>query len=44
MENKKDSFKAELVVFPQHGVYYTKSAPLMAEAAKLKKVGFRRDY
>jgi cytosine/adenosine deaminase-related metal-dependent hydrolase len=40
LENKKDSFKAELVAFPQHGVYYTKSAPLMAEVAKLKSVGF----
>ncbi|HCM34585.1 amidohydrolase [Chryseobacterium sp.] len=40
LENKKDSFKAELVAFPQHGVYYTASAPLMKEAAKLKSVGF----
>ncbi|MFC3158861.1 Cytosine/adenosine deaminase [Chryseobacterium arachidis] len=40
LENKKDSFKAELVAFPQHGVYYTKSAPLMKEAARLKSVGF----
>ncbi|MCA6067550.1 amidohydrolase family protein [Chryseobacterium sp. RG1] len=40
LENKKDSFSAELVAFPQHGVYYTKSAPLMEEAAKLKSVGF----
>lgn len=40
LENKKDSFSAELVAFPQHGVYYTQSAPLMEEAAKLKSVGF----
>ncbi|WP_267405099.1 MULTISPECIES: amidohydrolase [unclassified Chryseobacterium] len=40
LENKKDSFKAELVAFPQHGVYYTDSAPLMKEAAQLKSVGF----
>ncbi|AKK74742.1 deaminase [Chryseobacterium gallinarum] len=40
LENKKDSFKAELVAFPQHGVYYTESAPLMKEAAKLKSVSF----
>lgn len=40
LENKKDSFKAELVAFPQHGVYYTESAPLMKEAAQLKSVGF----
>lgn len=40
LENKKDSFKAELVAFPQHGVYYTESAPLMKEAAQLKSVEF----
>lgn len=40
LENKKDSFKAELVAFPQHGVYYTETAPLMKEAAKLKSVSF----
>lgn len=40
LENKKDSFKAELVAFPQHGVYYTESAPLMKEAAQLKSVGY----
>lgn len=40
LENKKDSFKAELVAFPQHGVYYTESAPLMKEAAQLRSVGF----
>jgi cytosine/adenosine deaminase-related metal-dependent hydrolase len=40
LENKKDSFKAELVAFPQHGIYYTDSAPLMKEAAQLKSVGF----
>ena len=33
LENKKDSFYAELVAFPQHGIYYTKSADLMKEAA-----------
>ncbi|KMQ65423.1 deaminase [Chryseobacterium angstadtii] len=40
LENKKDSFKAELVAFPQHGLYYTDTLPLMKEAAKLKSVGF----
>ncbi|BAP32875.1 N-acyl-D-amino-acid deacylase [Chryseobacterium sp. StRB126] len=40
LQNKKDSFNAELVAFPQHGVYYTESAPLMKEAAKLKSVAF----
>lgn len=40
LENKKDSFKAELVAFPQHGLYYTDTIPLMKEAAKLENVGF----
>lgn len=40
LENKKDSFKAELVAFPQHGVYYTESAPLMKEAVQMKSVSF----
>ena len=40
LENKKDSLGAELVAFPQHGVYYTQTAPLMKEAAKLKSVDF----
>ncbi|MEO6286293.1 MAG: amidohydrolase [Dyadobacter sp.] len=35
LENKKDSFQTELVAFPQHGIYYTKSADLMKEAAKM---------
>lgn len=35
LENKKDSFHAELVAFPQHGIYYTKSDGLMKEAAKM---------
>jgi cytosine/adenosine deaminase-related metal-dependent hydrolase len=40
LHNKKESFKAELVAFPQHGVYYTDTAPLMKEAAQMKSVGF----
>lgn len=35
LENKKDSFQAELVAFPQHGIYYTKSEGLMKEAAQM---------
>ncbi|WP_299583525.1 amidohydrolase family protein [uncultured Sunxiuqinia sp.] len=35
LENKKNTFGAELVAFPQHGVYYTDSAPLMKEAAQM---------
>lgn len=34
LENKKQSFGAELVAFPQHGVFYTDSAPYMREAAQ----------
>lgn len=40
LENKKDSFKVETVAFPQHGIYYTETLPLMKEAAKLKSVSF----
>lgn len=35
LEGKKDSFGAELVAFPQHGIYYTKSEQWMREAAKM---------
>ena len=35
LQNKKDSFSAELVAFPQHGLYYTDSTGLMREAAKM---------
>ena len=34
LDHKKAGFKAELVAFPQHGVYYTDSAPYMQEAAR----------
>lgn len=40
LEHKKDSFKAELVAFPQHGLFYTDTAPLMKEAAQMKSVSF----
>ncbi|KFF13516.1 deaminase [Chryseobacterium soli] len=40
LENKKDSFTAELVAFPQHGLYYTDSVPLMKEVAAFESVGF----
>lgn len=40
LQNKKKSFNAELVAFPQHGLYYTESASLMKEAAKLDSVAF----
>lgn len=35
LENKKQSFEAELVAFPQHGLYYTDSIPYLREAAKM---------
>lgn len=40
LENKKKSFTAELVAFPQHGVYYTDSVPYLKEAAKLDSIGY----
>lgn len=35
LENKKDSFEAELVAFPQHGVFYTDSASYLKDAAQM---------
>ncbi|SMD03180.1 amidohydrolase [Pedobacter africanus] len=35
LENKKNGFGAELVAFPQHGVFYTGSVPYLKEAAKM---------
>lgn len=40
LANKKDSFSAELVAFPQHGVFATNTAPLLEEVAKMDSVGF----
>ncbi|MFC3355854.1 amidohydrolase [Sphingobacterium zeae] len=40
LEHLKDSFSAELVAFPQHGLFYTKSAELMEEVAKWEQVDF----
>lgn len=40
LDNKKGSFSAELVAFPQHGCFYTDSAPLLKEAAQLDSVAF----
>lgn len=36
LANKKGSFAAELVAFPQHGLFYTNSMPYMKEAAKME--------
>ena len=35
LENKKRTFNAELVAFPQHGVFYRNSVPYLKEAAKM---------
>ncbi len=35
LENKKNSFGAELVAFPQHGVFYTDSVPYLKDAAQM---------
>lgn len=35
LENKRKGFGAELVAFPQHGVYYTDSVPYLKEAAQM---------
>lgn len=35
LAKKKSGFSAELVAFPQHGVFYTDAAPYMREAAKM---------
>ncbi len=35
LENKKKGFEAELVAFPQHGVFYTESVSYLKEAAKM---------
>uniref|UniRef100_F4CA59 Amidohydrolase n=1 Tax=Sphingobacterium sp. (strain 21) TaxID=743722 RepID=F4CA59_SPHS2 len=34
LENKKNGFGAELVAFPQHGVFYSDTVPYLKEAAK----------
>ncbi|NCI46428.1 amidohydrolase [Sediminibacterium soli] len=35
LANKKPGFGAELVAFPQHGVFYTESVPYLKEAARM---------
>lgn len=35
LENKKNTFGAELVAFPQHGVFYTDSVPYLKDAAQM---------
>lgn len=38
--HKERSLGAELVAFPQHGIYYTPTAPLLKEIARWDAVGF----
>lgn len=40
LQHKKDSVSAELVAFPQHGIYYTPTEPLLKEAAKMNAINF----
>lgn len=40
LDNKAETFGAELVAFPQHGLYYTDSVALMKEACQLDTVQF----
>jgi cytosine/adenosine deaminase-related metal-dependent hydrolase len=40
LENKKKNFGAELVAFPQHGVFYTDSVPYLKEAAKMDIIDY----
>lgn len=35
LEHKKEGFQAELVAFPQHGVFYTDSAAYLKDAAQM---------
>ena len=35
LDKNKDSFAWEIVAFPQHGILYSKSEPLLREAAKM---------
>ena len=37
---KKDTVEAELVAFPQHGLYYTDTLPILKDVAKLDAVRF----
>lgn len=40
LQGKKDSFSAELVAFPQHGLYYTDALEWMQRAVKLESIAF----
>lgn len=40
LANRKTSVDAELVAFPQHGLFYTDTLPILKEVAKLDPVSF----
>lgn len=40
LASKKDTVEAELVAFPQHGLYYTDTLPILKDVAKLEAVSF----
>ncbi|WP_223584234.1 amidohydrolase [Sphingobacterium sp. GVS05A] len=40
LDSRKESFNAELVAFPQHGFFYTDSAPLMEDVAQMDHVAY----
>ncbi|MFE2864492.1 MULTISPECIES: amidohydrolase [Sphingobacterium] len=40
LASKKDTVDVELVAFPQHGLYYTDTLPILKDVAKLDAVSF----
>ncbi|HYK56821.1 MAG TPA: amidohydrolase family protein, partial [Flavisolibacter sp.] len=40
LRHKKQTLGAELVAFPQHGIYYTHTEPLLREVAQMDSVSF----
>lgn len=40
LASKKETVEAELVAFPQHGLYYTDTLPILKDVAKLDAVSF----
>ena len=40
LQNKKTSITAELVAFPQHGLYYTDTLPILRDVAKMDSVAY----
>ncbi|UIR57676.1 amidohydrolase [Sphingobacterium sp. SRCM116780] len=40
LQNKKATVDAELVAFPQHGLFYTDTLPLLKDVAKMDAVSF----